>query len=243
MNVGAVRLKVADLDNMIAFYQGVIGLDIRNQSGPRAEMGTSRRTLVILESMTGGRFVRHQPGLFHMALRAPGRTDLGCWLRHYAELEAPFWQGASDHGVSEALYLSDPEGNGIEIYCDRPVEDWPRGEDGDLDMYTRRLDLDDLLEAGESVEWNRLPDVTDMGHVHLKISNTEDAKPFYNQGLGLELIAELPGSALFLAYNGYHHHIGLNTWESKGAPPSRADAYGLRSFALLFPDEGDVLIS
>ena len=235
--IGAVTLNVADLSKMTDFYRNVIGLQVRTQSAEMVTLGTSKQPLIQLQTLPNGRFVPHTTGLYHLALRLPTRQDLANWLQHYAQLEAPFWQGASDHGVSEALYLSDPEANGIEVYWDRAKTVWPHAQDGTLTMYTRHLDLQALLNSAETKNWSGIAPDSDMGHIHLKIANIAAAKRFYVDTLGFNAVIEMPGSALFVAAGDYHHHIGLNTWHSLQAPPAPPDAFGLAQFELLFADQ------
>jgi catechol 2,3-dioxygenase len=233
--VGAVTLRVADSKKVADFYQRVIGLTRQEGTADQVRLGVDGRALVILRQLPGGRFQRPSPGLYHLALRVPGRTDLAHWLRHYVDHDAPYWQGASDHGVSEALYLSDPEGNGIEIYRDRPNEQWPRDSDGKVQLFTRHLDLQALLSDSPAHDWTQMPSGAEMGHIHLRVAEIESARRFYVDLLGFNLMAELPGSALFVAAGGYHHHLGLNTWESLGAAPAPEDVYGLDAYEIVLP--------
>jgi catechol 2,3-dioxygenase len=235
--MGAVTLKVKNLDQVAAFYRDVIGLQLLEQTAASATLGTSLRPLVHLQHLPGGQFPRRSTGLYHMALRVPTRQDLANWFKHYTMMESPHWQGSADHGVSNALYLSDPEGNGIEIYWDLPQTAWPRTNDGSLTMYTRALDLRALLGEAEDKRWLAMPSQTGMGHVHLKVASIPTAKDFYVDTLGFELMLDWSGSALFVSAGGYHHHLGLNIWESQQAPPVAAAAYGLAQFEILFATE------
>ncbi len=232
--IGAVTLKVADLQKMTAFYRDVIGLQVREQTAEMVSLGTATRSLVHLHLLPNGRFISHTTGLYHLALRVPTRQDLANWLHHYAQLDAPFWQGASDHGVSEALYLSDPEGNGIEVYWDRPQAQWPQDKSGSLSMYTRHLDLQALLNLANGGGWSGISPATVMGHIHLKVADIAAARQFYVDTIGFNVVIEMPGSALFVAAGDYHHHIGLNTWHSRQAPMLSTDAFGLAQFEILF---------
>lgn len=238
--IGTVTLNVADLSAMTDFYRDVIGLQVLAQSKEMVRLGTSKRSLVELRPLRNGRFIPQTTGLYHFALRVPTRQALANWLQHYAKQNAPFWQGASDHGVSEALYLSDPEGNGIEVYWDRSKTLWPLAQDGTLSMYTRHLDLQALLNRAETNKWSGIAPETDMGHIHLEVADIAVAKRFYVTTLGFNLIIEMPGSALFVAAGDYHHHIGLNTWHSLQAPPAPADAYGLAQFEILFVQQSAI---
>jgi catechol 2,3-dioxygenase len=238
-SIGKVRLRVADVDALATFYERVIGLkDVERDGG-----------LVRLGPVGGGPLVEleHAPtapvppsfstGLFHLAVLVPDRAELARSLRRIAETG---WRltGASDHLVSEALYLNDPEGNGIEIYRDRPRDQWNR--DGDeLRMATLPLDLESVLgelEAGEESA-NGVAAGTTMGHVHLRAADIPAAEGFYNGALGLDVMVRSYPGALFLSAGGYHHHLGVNTWQSEGAPPPPEGALGLDRYELAFPDE------
>jgi catechol 2,3-dioxygenase len=166
----------------------------------------------------------------------PIAAPLADWLAHYIAIEHPGWQGASDHGVSEALYLADPEGNGIEVYCDKPRTVWQLGPVGRVNMPTRRLDLQALLDVRSGQPWQGLASSTDMGHVHLQVSDLAATQQFYVQQLGFAETMTLPDSALFVSVGGYHHHLGFNTWHSRAAPPLPADGLGLASYEICLPD-------
>jgi len=165
----------------------------------------------------------------------PSRGALAVALRQLAETRTPL-AGASDHGVSEALYLSDPEGNGIEIYRDRPRDEWP-WRDGRLAMGTRRLALESLIAEAETGVTGDLPEGTVIGHVHLRVADVAAAEVFYGDVLGFSLMQRYGDSASFVSAGGYHHHIAFNTWESLGASPAAPDSAGLDHFELLLPDE------
>ena len=222
-SIGTVRLRVADIDALSEFYERVIGLRGVERDGDLARLGPEGgEPLVELLSAPGAAPPpSFSTGLFHMAILVPDRAELSRSLRRVIEHG---WRltGASDHLVSEALYLNDPEGNGIEIYRDRPRDQW--GEhDGELRMATLPLDLDDVLaEAGDDGT-DGTPAGTTMGHVHLRVAGIPAAEAFYNGALGLEVMVRSYPGALFVAAGGYHHHIGLNTWQSEGAPHRRRE--------------------
>lgn len=224
--LGPVRLRVADGDRARAFYERVLGL--RAFEGPDA-------LVELAESPDAPRRPAHTTGLFHLAILVPDRPALAHALLRVA---ASGWRlaGAADHLVSEALYLSDPEGNGIEIARDRPRAEWPR-EGGELVMATLPLDLDDL--AAEAPQGD-LPAALDprarIGHVHLRVSSLAPAEDFYAGRLGLQVTARGYPGAIFLAHGGYHHHVGLNTWSSAGAPAPPEGALGLEHVVLRLPD-------
>ena len=233
--IGAVTLRVAQLEKMIDFYSRIIGLEVHAATPTRATLGTAVRPLVNLIGLKNGRFIQRATGLYHLAIRLPTRADLGQWLRHYARRNAPFWQGASDHGVSEAVYLTDPEGNGIELYADTPPANWTYAANGQIVAFAHRLDVDELIQRAPSAPWRGMPSAADMGHIHLKVDRLDRAEQFYVNLLGFELKTAVPPSALFVAAGSYHHHVGLNTWQSLNAPPLPADGYGLAAAELLYP--------
>jgi catechol 2,3-dioxygenase len=234
--VGPVTLTVPSLDRSIRFYEDAIGLRVSRRGEGRAELGAGGEALLRLEERTGALSSRRTTGLYHFALLLPTRRDLARQLRHFAETGMRL-QGASDHLVSEAIYLADPDGNGIEVYRDRPRAEW-RYDGGQVRMSTDPLDVEDLLSESEShgEPWLGMPAGTIMGHVHLRVSDLRAAEDFYRDVLGLELTTRYGASAAFLSYHGYHHHLGINTWGSAGAPAPPAGSAGLRRFVLRVPD-------
>ncbi|WP_054142585.1 VOC family protein [Bosea sp. AAP35] len=230
-HIGAVTLRVFDLAGMTAFYRDAIGLSLIDRGETSAVLGVGSTVLVRL--VQGARQPSSPAGLFHLAILLPSRRDLADWLAHAVASGVPL-EGASDHLVSEAIYLSDPEGNGIEIYRDRPRSAWPR-RDGALLMATDRLDLNTLLaEAGQRA-YAGVPSETRMGHVHLRVGDTTAAEAFYSDVLGLDVMVRYPGAS-FLASGGYHHHVAVNVWNSRGAKPREAGDAGLESFELMAQD-------
>ena len=226
LRLGPVRLQVADLARSAAFYQEVLGMRLLDRAAGAASLGAhgDDRPLVELRERPGARPARSrgQLGLFHVAYLLPDRAALGRFVRHLAELGVPV--GAGDHLVSEALYLADPDGLGIEVYADRPRSAWRRVGD-ELAMTTDPLDLADLAAAGGDAPWAGMPAGTRVGHVHLHVGDLAAAGAFYGDALGLErTVWSYPG-ALFLAAGGYHHHLGTNTWAGpRAAPPADGDA-------------------
>lgn len=174
-------------------------------------------------------------GLYHFALLLPTRSDLGNVLQHLLNSGYPL-QGASDHLVSEALYLADPDGNGIEIYRDRPSSTW-EWNDSEVVMATKPLDAEAILSEGNGKPWTGLPSATLMGHIHLHVSELEQTENFYRNGLGFEVVSNYHNQALFISTGRYHHHIGLNVWNGIGAPSPLESSVGLESFTLVFPAE------
>jgi len=236
---GAVHLTVTDLDRSVGFYQDRIGLQVHSRGDSSAAMGAGGEDLVILEEDAQARPAGRHAGLYHFALLYPSREELASALQRLA-ITRTSMQGASDHGVSEALYLPDPDQNGIELYADRPREAWPApGPGAKVGMFTEPLDVEDLLRAAPNPEPPRHagPGLT-LGHVHLHVGDVPEALRFYRDVIGFEPMAELPGAA-FVAAGGYHHHLGLNNWRGQGVPPAPPDAVGLRYWTLLLdgPDE------
>jgi catechol 2,3-dioxygenase len=238
--IGAVGLTVADLEPVQHFYERAIGMEALERSGDRVTLGAGGKTLV---ELIGDPDAPPRPagtsGLFHLAILVPTRLDLAHALRRVAD-EGWHFTGASDHLVSEALYLNDPEGNGIEIYRDRPRDEW-RYANGQLEMATLPLDLDALVaELDTEPDGERMPDETRIGHVHLNVAELPAAEAFYGDGLGLDVTVRGYPGALFMSAGGYHHHIGLNTWAGEGAPPPPAGARGLAWFELVVPSNGEL---
>lgn len=234
--VGDVHLTVSDLSRSVAFYERAIGLQLLEHRDGRARFGVGGRELLVLVEEPGARPAPGSTGLFHFALLVPERTDLARWLAHAARHRIPL-SGMSDHFVSEALYLDDPDGHGIEIYWDRPPAVW-EGKVSDR-MTTMRLDVDDLLAglADPATEpFVGLAADTVIGHVHLKVADLEPTVAFYRDVLGFGLMARLGDSAAFFGAGGYHHHIGANTWQSAGGSPPPPGTAGLRHATIAFPD-------
>ncbi|MGK7311853.1 MAG: VOC family protein [Candidatus Longimicrobiales bacterium M2_2A_002] len=233
---GPVRLRVADLDRSLEYYRTVLGLrPMAREDGHTALAAHGEDgPVAVLEERPGATAVpRHgRLGLYHFAILLPTRADLGRFLRHLSEVgERP---GASDHLVSEALYLRDPDGLGIEVYTDRPRSAWET--DGrELRMATDPLDVPDVLRAAGDAPWTGMPAGTTMGHVHLHVGDLDRAAAFYHQALGLDKVVWSYPGALFLSAGGYHHHLGLNTWAAGAPPTGEADA-GLVVWTLELPD-------
>ncbi len=247
--LGAVRLQVADLARSLAFYEGVLGLHVRARSAGRISLGTPAappggaagdgRELVELRERPGARPVprRGRLGLYHSAVLLPDRPTLGRFARHLATLGVR--AGAGDHLVSEALYLTDPDGLGVEVYADRPREGWRR-EGRELMMATDPVDMTDLVAAGGDAPWTGVPAGTTIGHVHLHVGSTEQAAAFFSDALGFDrTVWRYPG-ALFLGAGGYHHHLGANTWAGPGARPPAADDAQLLEWTIELPTPADV---
>jgi catechol 2,3-dioxygenase len=234
-HVGTVTLRVTDLPGLTAFYRDSIGLRLIAGSADSSDLGIDGAVLVRLER--GATRPASAAGLFHLAILLPSRADLADWLAHAATIRLPL-EGASDHLVSEAIYLSDPEGNGIEIYRDRPRSEWPL-RDGAIRMATDRLDLHALLAEARPGRYAGMPTGTGMGHIHLRVGDTAAAEAFYAGALGFELMVRYPGAS-FLASGGYHHHIAGNVWNSRGAGPRQPGEAGLATFEIVARDAVDL---
>ena len=233
---GAVHVTVSDLDRSVSFYRAAVGLDVLEHGAGGASLGAGGRELLGLVEEPGARPATGYTGLYHFALLVPERRELAGWLAHAAR-DGVRLGGLSDHFVSEALYLSDPDGHGIEIYHDRPRATW-EGRVGST-LTTMPLDVDDLLgelDAPSAEPFEGLPAGTVMGHVHLKVAEIPAAVAFYRDVLGFDLTAQLGGQAAFLAAGGYHHHVGANIWESASAPPPPPGTAALRHATLVLPD-------
>ena len=250
--VGRVALRVNDLDRVVEFYESVIGLEHRSADGDRAVLGAGGEPLfVLVEDRDVPPRGREETGLFHTAFLVPSRAALGDALHRIEDR----WHldGASNHVVSEALYCTDPEGNGVEVYRDRPREEWPVAADGTVGIDTQPLDFDGVRDAATATEEttgsgddtapeatetgdataSTAPSGTTVGHVHLEVSSLEAAEAFYVDTLGMTISQRYGESALFVAAGGYHHHLGLNVWGGRSAPPR---GRGLHWFELVVPE-------
>lgn len=239
LTVGPVTLTVAELKRSLAFYQQVLGLRRLSLDGGAAQLGVPGRPLLTLREVPGAPLApRSSPGLYHFALLVPTRADLGRFVRHVAALGVRLGQG--DHLVSEAFYLNDPDGHGIEVYADRPRHTWKWDID-QVRMASDPIDLPSLLaEAGPEAPWAGLPDGTVMGHIHLRVTDIAATEAFYRGVLGFDVVSRWSGQALFISVGGYHHHLGLNTWQSEGGRPAPAGSAKLERAALHLPSEAEI---
>jgi catechol 2,3-dioxygenase len=237
-SVGSVHLTVADLQRSLSFYDDAFGMERLGGGDGRAALGAGGRELLVLVEEAGAGSAAGHTGLYHFALLLPERADLAAWLDH-AVRDRIGLTGLSDHFVSEALYLRDPDGHGIEVYRDRPREDW-EGQVAER-MTSLPLDVQDLMgalpENAKAGSYSGLPAGTVMGHVHLKVASIPETIAFYRDVLGFGLMAGLGAEAAFLSAGGYHHHIGANTWESAGASPAPARTAALRHATFVLPGE------
>jgi catechol 2,3-dioxygenase len=237
--MGAVELSVSDLDRSLDYWQNAVGLRVLERDNGRASLGTDTEAVRFVEE-PGARPADGHTGLYHVALLVPGRADLARWLAHAARGHIAL-EGLSDHAVSEAIYLRDPDRHGIEIYADRPRGLW----EGKVmeQMTTMPLDVESLfgeLEDPETEPFEGLPGGTTVGHVHFRIADVADAVAFYRDVLGMGLMAQLGPMAAFLSAGGYHHHVGGNTWESRGASPAPEGSATLRHATIVLPDAGEL---
>src|SRR5258708_2501670 len=238
--VGTVTLKVADLERAVTFYNNLIGLQTFEKDQNTAVLGAGDRTIVALEAVPGA---RRQPnnttGLYHAAILLPDRHALAVKMAQIAAIRYPF--GYSDHLVSEAFYLSDPDGNGLELYRDRPRSEWIF--DGDkIRMASDPIDFDSFfaeIKDDSELADPAMPAGTKLGHMHLRVGDIATAEAFYHGILGFDIVAQLPG-ALFISSGGYHHHLGMNTWQSRVAPAPSRPSVGLREFSVSLPHRAEL---
>jgi catechol 2,3-dioxygenase len=231
--LGTVHLTVTDLDRSVAYYEAAIGLQVHRREGTVAALGAGAEDLVVLHEDRAARPAGRHAGLYHVALLYPSREELARVTMRLAVTRVPI-QGASNHGTHEAIYLPDPDGNGLELAADFPREQWPdisspEGYGGG----PAPLDIDALLDtvAGETLTPRAAPGLT-VGHVHLHVGDLDAATAFYRDGLGFEVMTDL-GTAVFVSAGGYHHHVGFNVWRGRGVPPVPAGAVGLRHWTLV----------
>ena len=239
LRMGAVRLRVKDLNRMLDFYEGFLGLEIMGSEERQIALGVGEAGVLVelVEDPDAIQRPTNAAGLYHFALLTSGREALGHALRRLIQAGYPL-QGVADHYVSEAIYLADPEGNGIEVYADRPRDQW-EWEGTKVRIGTIALDVDSLLaiENKTAIGDKVLGTKTRMGHMHLQVTNLEEAMRFYETALGFDPMGHYGSSAAFYSAGGYHHHIGLNTWASKGGVNAGAGMLGLVEFELVFPDD------
>jgi len=235
--IGAVALTVKELDRSLQFYQQVLGFQVHRRQEGQATLGAGGADLLQLVELPSARQVKRHSGLYHLAILTPSRVALASVLRNLVQYQVPI--GGSDHLVSEAIYLSDPDGNGIEVYRDRPRAEWQYAN-GLPVMGGLPLDYQGILRElkGATAPWAGVEPTTVIGHIHLHVSNLAAAVEFYRDVIGLDLIMDWDGAS-FLSAGGYHHHLGINTWAGVGIPPQPADAVGLRHYEIVLGAAGE----
>lgn len=239
-HLGRVKLQISDLERSLDFYQRVLGLRVLDRPVNRATLAADADDTPILElhERKGARTVprRGLLGLYHYAILLPDRASLGRLIRHLAEIGVR--AGMSDHFVSEAIYLQDPDNLGIEVYSDRPRTEW-RHEQRQLSMSTMPLDVESVVSAAGTERWLGAPAGTRIGHIHLHVGDLADAEKFYHDALGFDKVVWSYPGALFLSAGGYHHHLGTNTW-AQGAPSASDDDARLVEWEIVLPTSTDV---
>jgi len=230
-----IQIRTANVSRLRDFYVDILGFEPLETDEGELQLFSDidqDPLVTIHERIDAAPRTDSSPGLYHVAFLMPTRTELARILARLAEKRYAL-QGFADHGVSEAIYLSDPDGNGIELYCDRPREEWPR-KNGELEMFTRPLDLENLLsEIGDETQaWDGIHPETTIGHIHLQVSDVVKSGEYYHNVLGYDIIQKNFPGAQFLSTGGYHHHIGINNWNSKGSSPAPQGSSGLMQFSV-----------
>ena len=238
--MGRVALSVSSLDRSLEYYRNAIGLKLHQREGDTMILGSGREELLVLTENANGRPTHNTTGLYHFALLVPSRLELGRVFNHLIQTRTPIG-GYSDHAVSEAIYLTDPDGHGIEIYRDRPHNEWEY-PNGNLRITVDPFDAEGVLGEldGQDPTFKGMKPETTMGHTHLHVANIPQAEAFYSGVLGFDLMARYGPSASFASAGGYHHHLGLNTWAGVGAPPPSPDSWHLQWYEIITPDLDDV---
>lgn len=238
-HMGYVHLMVRDFGKSLPFYQNVLGMQVHKNDKGTAHLGAGGDDLLLLTENPEAKYPGRSSGLYHFAILVPSRFELARSLRRLAEAEVQL--GFGDHIVSEAIYLNDPDGNGIEVYRDRPRTEW-YDANGNFQMGTLPVDVKGVLRElqNETDEWKGLHRDTVLGHMHLKSSNVNRDEPFYRDLIGLDEMANLGGTAAFLSAGGYHHHLGMNSWESANAPTPPRNSIGLQYFTIQLPTSDEL---
>lgn len=237
LRIGRVRLRLRDLESGAAFYEKMLGLHRISAEAGRVVLGTAKAALLeLIEDTEAAARNPRDAGLFHTAFLLPSRASLGAWLAFAIANRLPV-QGASDHVVSEAIYLADPEGNGIEVYADTPPSHWHDAE-GKLLMTSKALDTDSVLAAGQGAAWQGFPEEGMIGHIHLQVGDTPASERFYGDVLGFDLTKRY-AQASFFGADGYHHQLACNSWNSQGAGARPRKATGLDGFEILLRTQQD----
>ncbi|MCF6138678.1 VOC family protein [Pseudalkalibacillus berkeleyi] len=234
--VDRIHLIVSNLKHSLSFYKNILGFKELEKNGNIVVLtADGKHPLVTLEEVdTAQPKQRNRTGLFHFAILLPTRKDLGNFINHVKTVNHPI-QGGSDHLFSEALYLADPDGHGIEVYRDLPSEQWT-WQNGELPLASDPIDIEGVLEEADG-QWDGLPSETVLGHIHLHVHDLEAAKDFYVNGLGFDITIPIRQQALFVSTGGYHHHIGLNTWNGKGIAPPDESSMRMKSYSITYATE------
>lgn len=234
--VDHVHIYVQNIERSLAFYQELMGLSILSQEANKIEFTTDGRTPILTVEVPEGVQPKlpHTTGLYHFAILLPTRKDLALFFRHLLMNRVQL-QGGSDHGFSEALYFSDPDGNGIEVYADKPDDLW-EWENGQVKGNTTYLEIESLMELAGDDFWQGMPEGTLMGHIHLHVDDLLSADRFYLEGLGLDLTMRYPGQASFYSWGKYHHHIAVNVWNGRNASKPNPLSVGLHEYAIQYSD-------
>ncbi len=239
IKLGVVKLRISNMERSVSFYEQAIGLEVIRKQEATTVLGIpgSKHELLILHEVENAIITpeRSASGLYHYAILVPGREELAVIMQHLVDYGVQL--GQADHLVSEALYLSDPDGNGIEIYRDRPRNEWQHDELGHVNMATKSIDWQGLVELAKGKQWQGMPAGTVIGHVHFHVHDMEKAREFYCDVLGFAIEADWyrQMGALFIAAGGYHHHIGLNVWAGRHAPLPPANSTGMEYFTIIVP--------
>ena len=230
--IGAVHLYASQPSSLATFYQHTLGMDLLGEAGETLLLGVSGRPLLGIHPASQPLSSGRHTGLYHLGLIYPSRLSLARAFRRLVNLRSNL-QGASDHGVSESIYLADPEGNGLELYYDRKPEEWPRAADGSVHMFTNALDLEDLLsEDNAATSRPHVDPYTRIGHVHLHVAALTDSLHFYTNIIGFDVVQQYGNSAVFVSAGGYHHHLAMNTWQGVGASQQPPGSPGLAWFEI-----------
>ncbi|SFQ04526.1 VOC family protein [Salibacterium halotolerans] len=235
--IGSVVFTISDLEQSLSFYEELLGFQVIEKTPCTAKLSADgKHPLIVLEEREDAiRKPLHTTGLYHTAVLLPDRTSLGMILRRLVQHDYPL-QGAADHHFSEAVYLPDPDGNGLELYRDRDRSQWTYDDEGWIYAPTVPLDADAVLQAAEGKEWQGMPAATIIGHIHLHVGDLEETKAFYVSGLGFSPMVHMGDHALFVAAGGYHHHIGLNIWAGRDAARPPENAVGLKEYTITMRD-------
>ena len=232
--VNHIVLKVEDINRSKEFYKNIMGFKVLRESHKEIVFTVDGSTafITIIQPDNVIPKLPRRTGLYHFAILLPSRLDLGLFLKQIKNVNYPII-GGSNHGVSEAIYLQDPDDNGIEIYADTNISTW-RWKDKNVEMTNGRLDIDGLLDATGDTNWDGMPSNTIIGHIHLHVADLIDSEKFYREGLGFDLVSSIPNQAIFLSSGGYHHHIAVNIWNGKGSPPPASNSVGMKYYSIVF---------